>query len=685
MKKILLTIMAILLPIIILAGSGDVNGDGIVNIADIVELLNHLNGKATKNYQETEADANNDGSVDYNDVKSIADIILEGQYRYFRDETTGEEAVISSNGDVLLQKNSEDGGYFIEISSFDKDENQFSTEKTFVVELDEQEQVQSFVFSDFAIVFTPESNGQTNIALIKYNGDFEYVGQVNLKAKSRAIDSPGNPSLIGRLSTISDIWSAVGDPVKAYLSGSAINKTSWAGNLTGLFLGKSIEIPLERIGCDYSATVGNIFSLVVEGGINIGAGGAAFSNPFTAALFLLASYQEGRNHIFNKLIGKNFSVKISGVTRVSLNHYQANYTVSGMGESLITPEIDLVYNQTANNIVYRKTINHFCLNQDYVQEMENLPPGNNQFTIYVYIDGYRFLGSFKQIKYNFFVVYNELTDVEIKNYEDNNGVINQTLLVYSKYFNEVNPLSDYGIYIREGKKYQYFGHTQNVVESNVSGDGPSITANNQMKQELILEINVDDLVPVSEGSQKKKPSSDYYIGAYTYNNRKYEYYDEQPLELEYTLTTYCPDNNHPHWIDLGLPSGTLWRCCNEGASKPEEYGDYILPEMTSNAPSLDQILELLISCSYDWIKLNGVQGGKFTGDNGISIFLPAAGYAPFGEFEWIGEVGWYWSSTLEGQWNYPDLTFDDFSSGYHSCDYCYDLQDMKSVRPVRNK
>ena len=38
--------------------------------------------------------------------------------------------------------------------------------------------------------------------------------------------------------------------------------------------------------------------------------------------------------------------------------------------------------------------------------------------------------------------------------------------------------------------------------------------------------------------------------------------------------TACPDNNHPHLIDLGLPSSTKWSCCNVGASKPEAYGGY---------------------------------------------------------------------------------------------------------------
>ncbi|MBR5067900.1 MAG: hypothetical protein IKX25_00720 [Bacteroidales bacterium] len=36
----------------------------------------------------------------------------------------------------------------------------------------------------------------------------------------------------------------------------------------------------------------------------------------------------------------------------------------------------------------------------------------------------------------------------------------------------------------------------------------------------------------------------------------------------------CPDNNHPHKIDLGLPSGTKWASWNIGASASEEYGGY---------------------------------------------------------------------------------------------------------------
>ena len=32
-------------------------------------------------------------------------------------------------------------------------------------------------------------------------------------------------------------------------------------------------------------------------------------------------------------------------------------------------------------------------------------------------------------------------------------------------------------------------------------------------------------------------------------------------------------NGH-EYVDLGLPSGTLWATCNIGADKPEDFGDY---------------------------------------------------------------------------------------------------------------
>ena len=63
------------------------------------------------------------------------------------------------------------------------------------------------------------------------------------------------------------------------------------------------------------------------------------------------------------------------------------------------------------------------------------------------------------------------------------------------------------------------------------------------------------------------------------------YGEPHDYELDYKGENSCPDGNHPHWIDLGLPSGTQWRCCNEGASAPEAYGGHYLFGWISTAPS----------------------------------------------------------------------------------------------------
>lgn len=149
--------------------------------------------------------------------------------------------------------------------------------------------------------------------------------------------------------------------------------------------------------------------------------------------------------------------------------------------------------------------------------------------------------------------------------------------------------------------------------------------------------------------------------------------------------TACSDSNHPHWIDLGLPSGTLWRCCNEGASTPEAYGGYYTFGQVSSAPTLDQIEELLDNCSYQWTTQNGVAGERFTGPNGGSVFLPAAGDRFDGESGSVGYIGYYWSSTQD-----PScagcayvLSFYSYSGNAYWGNGDSSSYVERSVRPVR--
>ena len=196
--------------------------------------------------------------------------------------------------------------------------------------------------------------------------------------------------------------------------------------------------------------------------------------------------------------------------------------------------------------------------------------------------------------------------------------------------------------------------------------------------------------------------------------------DTQPEEKVYTS---CPDDHHPHIIDLGLPSGTKWACCNVGASKPEDYGSYFAWGETTTKeeyswttyihcdgsydtchdlgtdiagmqydaatanwkapwrmPTNEQCQELLEKCTSEWTTQNGVDGRKFTGPNGGTIFLPAAGGVWDGKLYYVGSSGYYWSSAPRGEGGGGALGFD---SGSASWNYYVHRYRGPSVRPVR--
>ena len=192
------------------------------------------------------------------------------------------------------------------------------------------------------------------------------------------------------------------------------------------------------------------------------------------------------------------------------------------------------------------------------------------------------------------------------------------------------------------------------------------------------------------------------------------------------------DNIEEHFVDLGLPSGLKWAKCNLGAKTETDYGNYYMwgstepstaeecnwantpfnngsdsyneeyftthksewlddkdnlkPEFDvaykamngmGRMPTRGEIQELLSGTTNEWITNyngTGVNGRKFTGSNGNSIFIPAAdfrsGSSFYGREDYNGDI---WSSSLftsrpKNAW-YLNFFSDDFYVDYADRNY----------------
>ena len=206
----------------------------------------------------------------------------------------------------------------------------------------------------------------------------------------------------------------------------------------------------------------------------------------------------------------------------------------------------------------------------------------------------------------------------------------------------------------------------------------------------------------------------YHVRAYATNSAGTAY----GLDKEFVTISNGGSGGDHEWVDLGLPSGTLWATCNVGADTPEGYGDYfawgetqpkdyygwdnyqysigdgflltkycnvasygyngftddlitLLPEddaATANwgnewrMPTIAERTELYQNTTNTWTTQNGVNGCLFTASNGSSLFLPAAGGRWGDELSNAGSYGYYWSSSLYTGYP-PDAEGYYFNSG----------------------
>lgn len=256
---------------------------------------------------------------------------------------------------------------------------------------------------------------------------------------------------------------------------------------------------------------------------------------------------------------------------------------------------------------------------------------------------------------------------EVAWYSDNNG--EYTNLVATKAANEL------GLYDMSGNVYEWcqdrFGYYSS--EAQINPTGPS-SGNYR----------------IFRGGGWNQPARDCRVSHRYYNIPDGFWYN---VGLRLVLV------DEHQYVDLGLPSGTLWATCNVGATKPEEYGDYFawgetelkqvfdwsnykwcngttdtFTKYCDNAyyglvdnkmelepeddaaymnwgpewrmPNLNQIGELCNNCSIQWTMRNDVNGWLFTGPNENTLFLPATGYRWNSSLITGGSRGYFWSISL---------------------------------------
>lgn len=196
-----------------------------------------------------------------------------------------------------------------------------------------------------------------------------------------------------------------------------------------------------------------------------------------------------------------------------------------------------------------------------------------------------------------------------------------------------------------------------------------------------------------------------------YNDDTYYCDEPRTYELRYSPSS-CPDDHHHHVIDLGLPSGTKWACCNVEASSPGEYGGYYawgetktkpvydwdhylyLGEVSDvnigllniagtsydvahiqwggqwRMPSFRQCVELLENCSVNEFTFQGIEGWQFTGRNGASIFLPKAGYFSDNGNNCVNGTAVYWTSTFD-EWEFAYWFYLGDKGAHNDLATCY--------------
>ena len=86
---------------------GDVNGDGVLSVADVTAIVDFVLNNTVTNFNEGSADVNGDGRIDVTDVMTVVQWIINGNKAYNLPQNSMEEMTVSR----------EEGGYLLQLGN----------------------------------------------------------------------------------------------------------------------------------------------------------------------------------------------------------------------------------------------------------------------------------------------------------------------------------------------------------------------------------------------------------------------------------------------------------------------------------------------------------------------------------------------------------------------------------------
>ena len=143
-------------------------------------------------------------------------------------------------------------------------------------------------------------------------------------------------------------------------------------------------------------------------------------------------------------------------------------------------------------------------------------------------------------------------------------------------------------------------------------------------------------------------------------------------------------SRHRKYVDLGLPSGTLWANDNEiGLYQWDEANNIYFKDAL---PTPGQFRELIDNCRWEWDE--HLKGMTVTGPNGRELFLPAPGYFTGRAHFDINLTGCYWTAakaSINPKSGRPAALSMTFWEGNRNPEYPCDSDYYLSVRLVKTQ